>query len=81
MDDPTFADVTLVCEGKEVQCHRVILAAKSNYFRSMFDGNNFVEGTELPQLVSYNCQYRVFHGFVQAELDYGGLILGSSQFT
>jgi len=37
--------------------------------------------SEVPQIVSYNCTYRVFHGFGQAKIAYGGSILGSSQFA
>ena len=42
--DPTFADVTLVCEETEIPCHRVILAARSELFKMMLSNNNFKEG-------------------------------------
>jgi hypothetical protein len=44
MEDPTFADTTLICEGVEIPCHRVFLSAKSEVFRTMFSGDNFLEG-------------------------------------
>jgi hypothetical protein len=40
-----FADVKLVIEGEEVPAHRVILAARSRYFRSLLHGH-FAEGAE-----------------------------------
>lgn len=33
-----FCDVTLIVEGKRFPCHRVILAAQSEYFNMMFSG-------------------------------------------
>ena len=43
-DDPTFADATLVCEGQKLPCHRVILASKSEVFKTMFSPTGFKEG-------------------------------------
>jgi len=42
-DDPTFVDVTLVCEEEKIPCHRFILAAKSEVFKKMFS-QDFKEG-------------------------------------
>jgi hypothetical protein len=39
-----FADATLLCEGEEIRCHRVILAARSGLFETMFTQNDFKEG-------------------------------------
>ena len=39
-----FCDFTLIVEGKRFPCHRVILAAQSEYFRIMFSGA-FIEST------------------------------------
>ncbi len=39
-----FADATLVCEGEEIRCHRVILAARSRLFKKVFTQNCFKEG-------------------------------------
>ncbi|XP_039616811.1 kelch-like protein 6 [Polypterus senegalus] len=35
----SLTDVTLYVEGREFPCHRVVLAAASNYFRAMFCNN------------------------------------------
>ncbi|XP_066284084.1 kelch-like protein 24 [Branchiostoma lanceolatum] len=35
-----LVDVTLCAEGKEVSCHRLVLAANSEYFRVMFNGKH-----------------------------------------
>ncbi|GAB0089563.1 hypothetical protein DMENIID0001_041290 [Sergentomyia squamirostris] len=34
-----FVDVTLVCEGRRIHCHRVVLAASSTYFSDLFEEN------------------------------------------
>ncbi len=39
-----FADATLVCQGEVIRCHRVILAARSGLFETMFTQNGFKEG-------------------------------------
>ena len=31
-----FADFTIVCQGKEFQCHQAILAGRSSVFHAMF---------------------------------------------
>ena len=36
LDDPTSADVTFVVNNERIPAHRIILAARSTYFRSMF---------------------------------------------
>ena len=33
-----LTDVTLVCDGKELKAHKVLLAAASDYFSAMFTG-------------------------------------------
>lgn len=34
--DEDFVDVTLLCEGKTIKAHKVILSACSDYFRDVF---------------------------------------------
>ena len=41
--DLTFADAKLVCDGVTIPCHRVILAARSECFKSLFT-QGFTEG-------------------------------------
>jgi len=43
-DDPAFADGLLLCQGQEIPCHKVLLAARSDVFRKMFLQTEFVEG-------------------------------------
>ena len=39
-EDPDFADVTLACEdGKQVEAHKVILAASSPFFQNLLRRN------------------------------------------
>ncbi|GAB0100377.1 hypothetical protein DMENIID0001_164090 [Sergentomyia squamirostris] len=34
-----FVDVTLVCQGHRIHCHRVVLAASSSFFSDLFEEN------------------------------------------
>ena len=36
LDDPTRVDVTFVVNNERIPAHRIILAARSTYFRTMF---------------------------------------------
>ena len=44
LNDPDFADAVLVCQGEEIPCHRVFLAARSDVFKKMFLQKSFIEG-------------------------------------
>jgi hypothetical protein len=37
LENGTFSDLTVVCEGKEIPCHKTILAARSEVFFKMFE--------------------------------------------
>ena len=43
--DRVLADTVLVAEGKEFPCHRAVLSASSQYFRTMF-GSSLRESNE-----------------------------------
>lgn len=43
MNDPTFSDATLICNGREFPCHRVMLWARSSVFKNMFTHKGFTE--------------------------------------
>ena len=45
LDLGTFSDATLVCQGLEIPVHRYILAARSEYFKTMFLQPGFIEGS------------------------------------
>ena len=38
-EDNRYTDVCIKIDGKEFHAHRVLLAASTRYFESMFDGN------------------------------------------
>jgi hypothetical protein len=44
-EDPTFSDLILVCQGKEIKAHRFMLAARSEVFKTMLTNEKFIEGT------------------------------------
>ncbi|CAG5114380.1 Oidioi.mRNA.OKI2018_I69.chr2.g8436.t1.cds [Oikopleura dioica] len=48
--DGHLCDVTLVAEGLHFQCHRVVLASASAYFRSMFTSNMIEKDKEYIEL-------------------------------
>lgn len=39
INDPTFSDIAFVAEGKKIHVHKVILSARSPYFKKMFQQN------------------------------------------
>ena len=41
-----LTDVTLLCEGASIKCHRIVLAACSDYFQSLFVHDNVYIGTD-----------------------------------
>ena len=38
-DEQKLCDITLIVQGQEIQAHKIVLAASSRYFRSMFAGD------------------------------------------
>ncbi len=42
-DSGDLCDVTLVCEGVEFRCHKIVLAARSDVFRAMFSNHYMKE--------------------------------------
>jgi hypothetical protein len=44
-EDPSFSDLILVCQGKEIKAHRLMLAARSEVFKTMLTNEEFIEGT------------------------------------
>ena len=35
-----FTDVTLACDGGSIKCHKIVLAASSDYFQKLFMDNS-----------------------------------------
>ena len=57
-EDTDFADVTLVCEdGKQVEGHKVILAASSTIFQ------NILKKKQIPSPVDIHERYKVRKSF------------------
>ena len=49
-EEGRLCDITLVVQGKEIRAHRLVLAASSHYFRSMFAGDMLESRSELVEL-------------------------------
>ena len=40
LQSEAFCDVTLACDGGSLKCHKIVLAASSDYFQKLFMENN-----------------------------------------
>jgi hypothetical protein len=40
LQSEAFCDVTLACDGGSLKCHKIVLAASSDYFQKLFIDNN-----------------------------------------
>ena len=40
LQSEAFCDVTLACEGGSLKCHKIVLAASSEYFQKLFMENS-----------------------------------------
>ena len=40
LQSEAFCDVTLACDGGSLKCHKIVLAASSDYFQKLFMDNN-----------------------------------------
>ena len=76
-EDNNFADVTLACEdGQQVEAHKVILAASSPFFKTLFERNKhphpliYMRGVKYANLLSIlEFLYRGEANFFQDDLD------------
>ena len=49
-----FTDIKLKCKDLEVPCHRVVLAAASSYFNTMFCSGMKESAAEVVEMKSFN---------------------------
>ncbi|KAJ1074196.1 hypothetical protein K5549_019788, partial [Capra hircus] len=70
-DSGILFDVVLVVEGKQLEAHRILLAASCDYFRGMFAGGLKEMGQEevLIHGVSYSAMRQILHFIYTAELE------------
>ena len=40
LQSEAFSDVTLACDGGSLKCHKIVLAASSDYFQKLFMDSN-----------------------------------------
>ena len=52
--NPSFADWTLVCEGEQIPCHRVLLGSRSPVFSVMFEQDGFTENKTRQTIIKVN---------------------------
>ncbi len=75
LDDETFSDVRLKCNGKTFHCHKIILAAASTVFRKMFlsglkesENNAMVEIEDVSSAEIFEKFLKqLYHGDVQSD--------------
>lgn len=58
-----YSDVTFIVEGKQLPAHRVILAARSDYFRALLYGGGFVESGQ--NEINVQVPYKAFKALLQ----------------
>lgn len=58
-----YSDVTFLVDGQQLHAHRVILAARSDYFRAMLYGQGFVESEQ--KQVKIEVPYKAFKALIQ----------------
>lgn len=58
-----YSDVTFIVEGKKLYAHRVILAARSDYFRALLYGGGFVESDQSE--INVQVPYKAFKALLQ----------------
>ena len=52
--NPSFADWTLICEGEQIPCHRVLLGSRSPVFSVMFEQDGFTENKTRQTIIKVN---------------------------
>lgn len=62
LDDPTYSDISLMVQDKQIRAHRVILSARSRFFRAMF-ASGMIEST-LKEVTIRDCTYEAFYGLI-----------------
>ncbi|XDC84224.1 hypothetical protein R6Z07F_015397 [Ovis aries] len=70
-DSGILFDVVLVVEGKQLEAHRILLAASCDYFRGMFAGGlkEMEQEEVLIHGVSYSAMRQILHFIYTAELE------------
>ncbi|XP_010849814.1 PREDICTED: kelch-like protein 22, partial [Bison bison bison] len=70
-DSGILFDVVLVVEGKQLEAHRILLAASCDYFRGMFAGGlkEMEQEEVLIHGVSYNAMCQILHFIYTSELE------------
>lgn len=62
LDDPTFSDITLLVQDKEIRAHRVILSSRSRFFRAMF-ASGMIESAKREVNIREG-QFDAFYGLI-----------------
>ena len=69
-----FADVTFVVQGRKIQAHKAILAARSEYFNQMFSSESMESLTvEVPVEDADLLAFRIFLHLIYGDLDINNL--------
>lgn len=68
-NEEVLCDTEIVVEGKSISCHKIVLAAATEYFRKMFK-YNFQENSESKVVIDKDNDLGFTHEIVQAVLFY-----------
>ena len=63
LQSEAFCDVTLACDGGSLKCHKIVLAASSDYFQKLFMDNNSehpIVFLKVNRLVYIICHFQKF---------------------
>ena len=83
LDQPTFTDWTLVCQGRNVPCHRFMLAARSPIFKQLFASTQSQDWSEISNLdldTLYNLMEYIYTDSVNTGSDIAKLFAAADEY-
>lgn len=82
-DEDEFVDVTIACEGRQIQAHKMVLSACSPYFKSLLKKNPCQHPIIILKDVKYSCLVMLldfmYHGEVNVANDQLGNFLQTAE--
>lgn len=63
LDNRNFSDISFIVEGKQIYSHKVILCARSEYFRGMF--SEYTKESQLSEIKITDTSYPIFFSLLE----------------